>query len=346
MCYGCSGAGMLHLVYHKADVPSTRIRLQQMIPFLEARNVRCRLVANPRTRDERVRRAREFDRGDVVLIHRVRPTREEASWWSSLPVVRIYDFDDAIMFGRVGGWAGWLQTRSRRAAFRRMQRICDGFLCGNAYLASQCSGGGRRVGVLPSPVPVSVPQHEVRTLDEASDSFRIGWVGRASNLAYLRALEPALAAVARERQVVVVALSDGPLALSGTPVENIVWSETGEAAEIARFDAGIMPLDLDGPWVRGKCAYKLLQYMSAGVPAVGTRVGMNAELIRDGENGLLATDPHDWIAAILRLVDDRSLRTRLGAAGRSTVLAGFTYEVIADRLVAFLSQVVSGNNAS
>jgi hypothetical protein len=40
-----------------------------------------------------------------------------------------------------------------------------------------------------------------------------------------------------------------------------------------------MPLALDEPWSRGKCAYKLLQYMAAGVPAVGSDVGMNADLI-------------------------------------------------------------------
>jgi glycosyltransferase involved in cell wall biosynthesis len=56
-----------------------------------------------------------------------------------------------------------------------------------------------------------------------------------------------------------------------------------------------------------------------GVPTVCSAVGANLEVIEHGVNGLLARTPEDWLAALERLIDDPSLRARLGAAGRRTV---------------------------
>ena len=101
------------------------------------------------------------------------------------------------------------------------------------------------------------------------------------------------------------------------------WSEATEAAEIARCDLGVMPLP-DSEWARGKCALKLLQYMAAGVPVVASPVGVNADIVCHGENGLLAADGAGWEAAFRQLADDVPARTRIGEAGRATVEAGFS----------------------
>jgi hypothetical protein len=102
---------VLHLVYQKAHTASTRIRLIQMAPHLEARGIACRVIAYPR--DARARRAlrSEIAAGDVVLVHRARPTRREARFWRALPAARIYDFDDAVMWGRRGGLRGAFTRR-------------------------------------------------------------------------------------------------------------------------------------------------------------------------------------------------------------------------------------------
>jgi len=67
----------------------------------------------------------------------------------------------------------------------------------------------------------------------------------------------------------------------------------------------------------------VLEAMASGVPVVSTRVGQAAELIRDGENGLL-TDVDDLAAlagAVERVHGDPDLRARLRAAGRATAEA-------------------------
>lgn len=66
-----------------------------------------------------------------------------------------------------------------------------------------------------------------------------------------------------------------------------------------------------------------LEAMASGVPFVSTRVGQAAELVHDGENGLLADvgDVEALAAAVERVHDDGELRRRLRVAGRVTAEA-------------------------
>ena len=98
------------------------------------------------------------------------------------------------------------------------------------------------------------------------------------------------------------------MTLDSVPIEARPWSEATEVAELERFDVGIMPLP-DGPWERGKCGYKLIQYMACGRPVVASPVGMSAQIVEHGVTGLLARTSADWVAA-LRALRDPALRAR------------------------------------
>lgn len=332
----------LHLVYEKEWVPSTRIRLVQLAPALAARGWPARVVARPRDAAERRAFAAALAGGDAVLVHRVRPGRAEARWWRSLPVPIVYDFDDAIMFGRHGGLRGVVTRLRRGAGFRRMLAVCQGVSCGNAWLAEQCRGFAGPVRVVPSAVPADVPQ----AVPREAGPLRVGWVGRGSNLHYVRAIAPALARAAAARDLRLVVVSDRRPELAGLPVEHVPWTLEGEARAVAGFHVGIMPLTADDAWSRGKCAYKLLQTMAAGVAAIGSDVGMNAELIDHDRNGLLARDADDWERLLVELADDPARCRRLGRAGRATVLAGYTVDAVADALASLLDAVAARPSSS
>ncbi len=164
----------------------------------------------------------------------------------------------------------------------------------------------------------------------------IGWVGGQGNLASLAAIGPILQRLAERRRFRFTVVSDGRFELDGVEVVNIPWSLERQEEEIARFDIGVMPLEEATPWSHGKCSYKLLQYMAAGVAPVASPVGMNTEVVEDGVNGLLAGDPQAWELCLTRLLDDAPLRLRLGVAGQRTVAEGYTYPVIAERWCDFL----------
>ena len=150
----------LHLVYEKAHTASTRIRLAQMAPHLEARGIPCRVLAYPRDARARADLRGSVVAGDVVLIHRARPTRGEARFWRALPAARIYDFDDAVMWGRRGGLRGAWTRRRRSAGFQRALACSHAATCGNSFLAAQC--GDLPTAIVPSAVPLDVPHHAPR----------------------------------------------------------------------------------------------------------------------------------------------------------------------------------------
>ncbi|WEN42119.1 hypothetical protein CKCBHOJB_01704 [Thauera sp. GDN1] len=103
--------------------------------------------------------------------------------------------------------------------------------------------------------------------------------------------------------------------------------------EIRGFDVGIMPLP-DEPWARGKCGFKLIQYMACGLPVVASPVGVNAEIVEDGANGFLARDAGEWVVALVRLKGDAGLGGRLGKAGRKKVEARYCVQVTGAQVVA------------
>jgi hypothetical protein len=133
---------------------------------------------------------------------------------------------------------------------------------------------------------------------------------------------------ARQDQV-----ADGPFIATA-------WSEADEVKLLSEIDIGIMPLP-DEPYTQGKCGYKLIQYMACGLPVVASAVGVNKEIVREGENGFLATSDREWEDALVRLILDPDLRRRMGVAGRIRVEAEFSLQRQAPRLEQLLRSVTA-----
>ncbi len=92
----------------------------------------------------------------------------------------------------------------------------------------------------------------------------------------------------------------------------------------------------------GDClALVLAEAGTVGLPLVSTSVAAIPEIVRDGETGLL-TRPGDVAGltmALRRLVEDESLRKRLGEQARLLVAREFDAQVNAQRLLDLLKQV-------
>src|SRR5206468_2471185 len=133
---------------------------------------------------------------------------------------------------------------------------------------------------------------------------------------YLPAIQRPLEQVCRNGQVRVVLIGSGPVNLGDVPVEVRPWSEETEVPDMRRCDIGIMPLP-DEPYERGKCGYKLLQYMACGRPVIASPVGANNEIVESGVSGYLAATSREWIESIGKLRSDRSLLRTMGQSARS-----------------------------
>jgi glycosyltransferase involved in cell wall biosynthesis len=112
----------------------------------------------------------------------------------------------------------------------------------------------------------------------------------------------------------------------------VPWSKEAEVRELVRFNAGVMPLE-DSEWARGKCGFKALQYLSVGIPAVVSDVGVNTEIVDQGINGFLCRTPDDWKSALVRLMDDRQLLLKMAGAARSKVLEKYSVRSNSDNFL-------------
>jgi glycosyltransferase involved in cell wall biosynthesis len=239
---------------------------------------------------------------------------ERALRAAGVPVIA--DYDDAVWVK----YAGAVNPAVRAVLGRKIERVMRSarvVIAGNAYIAEHArAAGARDVVVVPTVVdPARYPVEPERE----RPPFRVGYIGTPHTAGrYLERVVPALQRVQGVKLVVVGADVSYP----GVMTECIPWSEESEAAAVASFHVGIMPLP-DDAWERGKCGYKIIQTLACARPAIASPVGVNTELVRD-DAGILATDTASWIAALERLAGDPSLRARMGAVGRARVEASYS----------------------
>jgi hypothetical protein len=250
----------------------------------------------------------------------------------------IFDFDDAV-FHQYGEHRLGLV---RKVLGRKLEPLLQGAalcLCGNDYLRDYASRFCRQCETLPTVVDTSVLVPRAAHPPKG-DSPTIGWVGSSSTWRYVKPILPLCSALAREAraEIRVVGARDRSMPEGFRFVD---WSQASEVAELQGMDIGIMPLP-DDPWTRGKCGYKLIQYMACGLPVVASPVGVNREIVEHGVNGLLAQTPGEWDRALRTLLADPELRARMGQAGRRKVEERYSLQVTGPRLVALLRAVVGG----
>jgi len=250
----------------------------------------------------------------------------------------VLDYDDAI-FHRYDnlGPARILLGRKIDALMRGATMV----IAGSHYLAQRAiAAGAQRVELLPTVVDLRRYPLPAQARPD-SEPFTIGWVGSPTTAGYLAGIAPALGALCKDGAARLVCVGGAPARMDGVAAVQRAWSEASEAAEIARFDVGIMPLP-DAPWERGKCGYKLIQYMACGIPVVASPVGANLEIVEHAVQGYLADTQPSWIEALARIRDDPGLRRRMGEAGRRRVEALYSLERTAPRLAALLRDAAAG----
>ena len=275
---------------------------------------------------------------DVAIVHRsmslVGPAFLERQLRRVVPF--IYDFDDAIHLlntSEANRAFGWLKFPNKTSEICRLARAVT---VGNEYLAGYARQFHHDVTVVPSSVDINIYGPGPTRSPHAPPV--VGWMGSSTSQALMEPFAPLLSRIAAAG-LVLRFVSDRKPSDFTFPFEWRPWSAATEVAELRDFDIGIMPLP-DTEWARGKCAMKILQYMGVGVPSIGSAVGGNLEVIRDGENGLLAASTDEWMEKICRLAADHGLAKKLGSAGRDTVVGRYSSAVCAGRFAEVVHRVV------
>lgn len=249
----------------------------------------------------------------------------------------VVDYDDAVFHRYDLHRLHWVR-RMLGGRIDEVMRRADLVTAGNAYLADRAQAAGcRRVESLPTVVDLS--RYAVCDTAKRQGPLVVGWIGSPATASYLRPLGSVIEQLRERRAVRAVAIGAREDQVAGTPFEAMPWTEETEVEQLAAFDIGIMPLP-DEPWERGKCGYKLIQYMACGIPVAASPVGVNMEIVTPGVNGELASTQEQWLAALTGLADNPPLRVRQGAQGRKRVEDWYSLQVQAPRLVAMLQEAV------
>lgn len=213
-------------------------------------------------------------------------------------------------------------------------------LAGNGYLAHRAREAGANVEIVPT--LIDLDRYSVKDNPNDTDHLlKIVWIGSPSTIRYLKLLYKPLVELSRQFDFKLRVIGADKFAIEGVNVECVPWSEATEAALIRECDIGIMPL-FDSPWERGKCGYKLIQYMACGLPVVASPVGVNTEIVLNGQNGYLADTDGAWVNALGELLKDPTLRQKMGMAGRKRVEDDYCLQQVAPRVMVLLRTAGEG----
>lgn len=286
-----------------------------------------------------VKRAKQFD---IVFIHRevflLGTTFFERKLKRSGAKL-IFDFDDSIwLLDTSAGNQKWKFLKNEHKT-ANIIRLSDAVIAGNAFLASYARAYNQHVTIIPSTVDTAKYMPSLH--DKSSETVTIGWSGSPTTVKHFETILPALEQIKEKygERVRFALMGDGSYHHTKLKINGIAWNSDTEVNELSNFDIGIMPLPND-EWVKGKCGLKGLCYMALEIPTVLSSVGVNTEIIQDGENGFLAATEAEWVEKLSLLIDSQALRKKLGKAGRKTVVENYSVEANKEKYLHIFSSLL------
>lgn len=347
---------VIFLEPYPTEGPSSRYRVEQYIPYLRANGITC--VVRPFVSSafyrilykkgmyirkflyfcaSWIRRKIDFISAlscDVVFIHlEVFPFGPPVAEWllAKLGKKIVYDLDDAIYLGSSSQTSRFIKHLKCSWKIPLIIALSRHVITCNEHLAGYSSKFNSNVTV----IHTSVDTERLKPVVKGpSDILTIGWIGSHSTAKYLEALKSVFQRLSEKYKfrIKIIGTSRSVFDIPGIEMIYKDWKLDEEIAEFQSLDIGVYPLP-DDEWTAGKTGFKTIQYMSVGIPCVVSDASPNRVIIEEGVNGFLAKDDDEWVEKLSRLLDERALREKVGAAGRETVLEKYSLKVNAPRML-------------
>lgn len=228
----------------------------------------------------------------------------------------IYDFDDAIWlpnFAQSNKRFAFLKNYDQVPTLCSIANVCS---VGNQFLADYALRHNPNAVI--NPTTIDTEGYHQGTIDYSFEKIRFGWTGTHSTMKYLSDLLPVMDRLIQKYDFKMCVISDRPPSFEREYVEYVPWTKNTEIDDLKRFHVGVMPLQ-DDQWAKGKCGFKALQYMSVGMPALVSPVGVNVEIVDEGENGFICETETQWEKAMLRFLEQPNLVEQMGKAAREKI---------------------------
>jgi len=180
---------------------------------------------------------------------------------------------------------------------------------------------------------------ELKLLNLRKNTFeseiRLVWVATAGNIPHLLGIIGTLDETAEKvnkfynKTLTLTVVCNKPLVYETQhlKINNIRWTREIAKDEIYKSHIGIMPLNYS-QYSLGKGGFKLVQYMSTGLPVIGSKVGYNEEIVSNGA-GILVEDNLDksvWVDAIMKICESFETWESYSKGAYERWKSGFSYD--------------------
>jgi len=339
---------ILFLTLHRKNrSPGQRYRHEQYVPYLEKKGIQCtfsplldveadrifygsgdtvsKVIIGLKALLKRFQDLRRVEEFDVVYVYRDAfffGTFIE-KWLKKSGAKLIYDFDDAIWLMDKNPNQGFFNRLKTPSKTSKLISLAGRVIAGNEHLADYARQFNSDVQIIPSTIDFS--KYEI--VKKSKEKICIGWTGSFSTIKHFEIALPALKEISQKygTEIYFKLIGDPSYVNEGLDIRGVEWKSETEAQDLSELDIGLMPLP-DDEWSRGKCAMKGLQYMALEIPTIMSPVGVNSDIIQDGENGFLASSTEEWVEKLSILIEDEQLRKRIGKEGRKTVEKYYSVE--------------------
>lgn len=315
--------------------PSSRIRVRELIPFLEKRGLECTVLPLPDTALGKLSLFTDLRRYDFVVLQKRLLSMLEFKVLRLFSRRLVFDFDDAIYLRNASPSVNPEDYRSstRQAKFKRTILGSDLVISSGPVLDAYVRGiAPEKAGnIVPTAVDLSLIK--AKADQEFSGLPVIGWTGTKSTIRYVEYIAPVLQSLAGKHKFKLKIVADAAPSIDGVDLEFVPWKLDGQYDVIRSFDIGIMPLSSD-PFSEGKAAYKLLQYFACGVPSVISPVGVNENIAASKPSPCLAAGTLEQFETHLEsLLESIELRKQLAEAGRRLVESSYSFDSAAESFI-------------
>ena len=237
----------------------------------------------------------------------------------------MFDFDDSV-------WLPNVSKANEKFVFIKSHNVvpklisnCKLIVAGNPYLKDYASQFNKNITIIPTTIDVN--EYVKKDVVKDENKVCIGWSGSVTTIQHFKTALPFLRELKKKYgdKICFQVIGDKNYVDEELGITGVAWNKNNELEELSKIDIGIMPLP-DDLWAKGKCALKGLQYMALEIPTIMSPVGVNIDVIKDGENGFLANSVSEWTEKLELLINNPDIRKKVGAAGRKTVVDEYSIE--------------------
>lgn len=317
--------------------PSSRYRIYQYIPYFEGFNIKVYSFFDnqydvsisfkslsgffylSKCYVKRLYNLLKIKKNDIVFVqYEFFPFMPFNSLFFRLKGIKyIVDFDDATFHD-------YDQHKNPIIRFLLRKKISNVIknakyvITGSPYLTNYALLHNKNVVEIPTSIDIN--KYEILK-SKTSDKFIIGWIGSSTTSLHLKLIIDALKLLKKrnfEFEIRLIGYSkQDDIDFEELNVKYIDWNQNTEIEELNKIDVGVMPLK-NFPFARGKCAFKLIQYMAVGKPTISSRFAANLKVDVNTEN-LFADTTNEWVNCFIEVISRHNDYIEVGKRNRKVI---------------------------